>query len=52
MDRLLELLLAMTLHGVTAPSENPLDDLAFGGQQVDMAYVRKWASSCWTDRAL
>jgi hypothetical protein len=34
------------LHGVAAPSENPLDDLPFGGQQVDMAYVRKCASHC------
>jgi hypothetical protein len=34
------------LHGITAPSKNPLDDLPFGGQRVDMAYVRKWASCC------
>jgi hypothetical protein len=26
------------LHGITAPSENPSEELAFGGQQVDIAY--------------
>ena len=35
-----------SLHGIAAPSENPLDALPFGGQRVDMAYVRKWASCC------
>lgn len=34
------------LHGITGLSENPLDDLTFGGQRVDMAYVRKWAAHC------
>jgi len=34
------------LHGIAAPSENPPDALPFGGQRVDMAYVRKWASCC------
>jgi hypothetical protein len=32
------------LHGIASPSENPLDDLPFGGQRVDTAYVRKWAA--------
>ena len=34
------------LHCIPAPSKNPLDHLPFGGRQVDMAYVRKWASCC------
>jgi hypothetical protein len=33
------------LHGITGPAENPQDDLP-GGQRVDMAYVRKWATCC------
>jgi hypothetical protein len=34
------------LHGINAPSENPLGELPFGGHRVDMAYVRKWAAYC------
>ena len=29
------------VYGITAPSENALDDLRFGGQQVDIAYIRR-----------
>jgi hypothetical protein len=34
------------LHGVTDLLKNPLHDLPFVGQRVDLAYVRKWASHC------
>jgi hypothetical protein len=34
------------LHGITASAEKTLYDLPFGGQQLDIAYVQKWASSC------
>jgi hypothetical protein len=34
------------LHGIAGPSGNPLDDLPFGGQRVDLPYVRKWAAHC------
>jgi hypothetical protein len=34
------------LHGITGPSENPLDNLPFGGQRVDLPYVQKWAAHC------
>src|SRR5258708_4004925 len=34
------------VHGIAAPASDTFGELPFGGQRVDMAYVRKWAAAC------